>query len=197
MAKVRKMAMGGFLPPEYGGDQSATGGLGRVNTGAGTIGSALKTASSAIGGDNGDTIRYPIDLPTDYLDNPANIRPPDSVVGTPLTPGMPYRKKGGSIKNVKRMAGGGNMTFRAPDYPTDSGDGTAFGGLREVQGGAGTVGSALKTATGAIGSDNEPYLNNQTQYKRGGSAKADSGRIYIGTSKISTAQKNKKHSNCW
>lgn len=195
MAKVRKMRMGGFLPPQYGGDQSATGGLGRVNTGAGTIGSALKTASSAIGGDKGDTIRYPIDLPIDYLDGPANIRPPDSVVGNPLPPGSMTRKKGGSIKNVKRMADGGRPF--GPYIPPTDNDGTAFGGLREVQGGAGTVGSALKTATGAIGSENGGY-EGPIYYKKGGSAKnSNSGRIHIGTSKISTAEKNKKHSNCW
>jgi len=195
MAKVRKMANGGFMPPYYGGyDASATGGLGRVNTGAGTIGSALKTAAGAIGGDDGGNVRFPIDPPY-QTEN-------DTVGGNPMpppNPPMPYRKKGGSIKNVKRMAGGGGMNIRAPDYypPSDSGDNTAFGGLREVQGGAGTIGSGLKTAAGAIGSDNEPYQLQGNQYKKGGSAKSDSGRIHIGTSKISTAQKNKKHSNCW
>jgi hypothetical protein len=184
MAKVRKMRMGGFMPAQY--DASATGGLGRVNTGSGTIGSALKTAKSAIGGGGGENSIFPIDPP--YSE--------DDTVG-----GMPYRKKGGSIKKTKHMAGGGGMPRNLIDRlypPSDSGDNTAFGGLREVQGGAGTIGSGLRTAAGAIGDDNEPYfLNNQPQYKKGGSAKSDSGRIHIGTSKISTAEKNKKHSNCW
>jgi len=186
MAKVRKMANGGFMPPYYGNDdQSATGGLGRVNAGAGTIGTALKTAKSAIGGDNGSNVMYPIDLPqqpeVDYVTGPS-------------------RKKGGSIKKTKHMAGGGGMTIRAPDYPSDYGDNSAFGGLKQVNSGAGTVGTALKTASGAIGSDgsDQGFPNGPIEYKKGGSAKkADSGRIHIGTSKISTAQKNKKHSNCW
>jgi len=157
--------------------------LGRVNTGSGTIGTALKTAKTAIGGgDSGNnTYPFPIDLP---------YQPENDTVG-----GMPYRKKGGSIKNVKRMASGGRPFG---PYMPDSGDNTAFGGLREVQGGAGTIGSGLRTAAGAIGDDSSGLMAPQGPfYKKGGSAKSDSGRIHIGTSKISTAEKNKKHSNCW
>jgi len=89
MPKVKRMASGGITSiggliydgTGDGGGNDATSGLKQVNSGANTIGSALKMAASAIGG--GDT--------------------GNSIPGTPIpetSNPLLSKKKGGSVKHA-------------------------------------------------------------------------------------------------
>jgi hypothetical protein len=106
------------------------------------------------------------------------------------------------MPKVKRMASGGITSIGGLIYDGNNGGGgnDATSGLRQVNSGADTIGSALKTAASAIGGGDtggnfpggpviETLNNPLLSKKKGGSVK------HAHASKISTAQKNNKHPN--
>ena len=89
--------------------------------------------------------------------------------------------------NSSASSGGGGMP--APGSGGGAGGSSVEDGLGQIDAGAGTVRGAVGTAVSALGGGLPPGAT----YKKGGYVK--SGKINLGSGRVSTTSKNKSNSN--
>jgi len=85
-----------------------------------------------------------------------------------------------------QSSGGGGVAYTGGD------GGTAQDGLGQIDSGAGTVRSAINTATSALGGGSSLPVG--ATYKKGGYV-AKGGELNLGSGRVTTASKNKSNSN--
>jgi len=106
---------------------------------------------------------------------------PDSGTGAPTVGvgGAPI----GPSKGIGSSSGGG---------------GTAQDGLSQINNGSSTVAGAIGRAADALGSGGGQVAEPQYMFKKGGSVKKytdSSGKLNLGSGRVSTSSKNSKQSN--